>query len=115
MKPLVKKISVNFFKGIILLFLLLMLVLEAFLTAPYLNYDIIVIYTAVITALCCSLIGLFFITCSKWLYTFLFIAFCAFFYLYCFDVRISLAHQQERCMDLGRIWDKKQNNCVRGD
>ena len=56
MKPLVKKISVNFFKGIILLFLLLMLVLEAFLTAPYLNYDIIVIYTAVITALCCSLI-----------------------------------------------------------
>lgn len=113
MKLLVKKISVNFIKGIILSFLLVMLILEAFLTAPYLNYDIIVVYTAVITTLCCLLIGLFFITYSKWLYTFLFITIGTFFYLYYFDARISLAHQQERCVDLGWVWDKKQNNCFR--
>ncbi len=114
MKPLVKKISVIFIKGIILSFLLVMLVLEAFLTAPYLNYDIIVIYTAVITTLCCLLIGLFFIIYSKWLYTFLLITVGAFLYLYYFDARISLAHQQERCVDLGQVWDKEQNNCFRG-
>ena len=103
MTPLVKKISVNFIKGVILSFLLVMLVLEAFLTAPYLTYDIIVVYTAVITTLCWLLIGLFFITYSKWLYAFLFITFGAFLYLYCFDARISLAHQQERCVDLGSV------------
>lgn len=111
MKPSVKKISVNFIKGITLLFLLVMLVLEAFLAAPYLNYDIIVIYTTVITTLCCLLIGLFFITYSKWLYTFLLITVSAFLYLYYFDARISLAHQQERCINLGQVWDKEQNDC----
>lgn len=113
MTPLVKKISVNFIKGVILSFLLVMLVLEAFLTAPYLTYDIIVVYTAVITTLCWLLIGLFFITYSKWLYAFLFITFGAFLYLYCFDARISLVHQQERCVDLGSVWDKNKNNCFR--
>lgn len=111
MKLSAQKISIIFLKGIILLFSLSMLVSEAFLTAHFIESDIIVVYTAVITTLCWLLIGLFFITYSKWLYTFLFITFGAFLYLYYFDARISLAHQQERCMDLGQVWDKEQNNC----
>lgn len=111
MKLSAKKISIIFLKGIILLFLLSMLVSEAFLTAHFIEYDIIVVYTAVITTLCWLLIGLFFITYSKWLYLFLFMTVAAFLYLYYFDARVSLAHQQERCMDLGEVWDKEQNIC----
>lgn len=111
MRPLVKKISVNFIKGTSVLFLLIMLISEAFVTAHFIESDIIVVYTAVITTLCWLLIGLFFTTYSKWLYIFLFMTVGAFFYLYYFDTRISLAHQQERCMDLGRVWDKEQNIC----
>ncbi len=111
MKILAKKVFINFLKGIILLFLLVMLVSEAFLTAHFMEPDIIVVYTAVITTLCCLLFVLFFIAYSKFLYLILFIFISIFLYLYYFDSKISLAHQQERCLDLGKVWDKEQNKC----
>lgn len=107
----VNKIFINSIKGLIALFLLVILVLEAFLTAPYISYDITVIYTAIITTLCWLLIGWLFMHYSYFQYFLFFIAVIPFLYLYCFDVQIKLAHQQERCVDLGQEWDKEQNFC----
>lgn len=86
MKLLSRKLFINLIKGMSVLFLLTTLILEAFLTAPFLPF-------------------------SKWQYVFLAATIVAYFYLYYFDTRVSLAHQQERCMDLGHIWDKEQNIC----
>lgn len=111
MKPLVKKIFLNFIKGITLLFLLTMLVLEAFLTAPFVKADIIVVYTAIITTLCWLLLGVAFGRLSKGLYIFLAIVAGAYFYFYYFNSEIHLAHEQERCLDLGKVWDSEQKVC----
>lgn len=111
MKPLMKKTFINLTKGLIVLLLLTMLILEAFLTAPYVEYDTSVIYTAVITTLCCLLVGCFFMPRSIRRYIFLAIITAIYFSFYYLNSEINLAHQQERCLDLGKIWDKEQNKC----
>lgn len=111
MKPLRKKIFIDLTKGLILLFLLTMLILEAFLTASYVKYDTSVIYTAIITTLCWLLIGCLFMSYSSRHYIFLAIITATYFGFYYLNDEINLAHQQERCLDLGNIWNKEQNKC----
>lgn len=111
MKLLSRKLFINLIKGMSVLFLLTTLILEAFLTAPFLPYDVNMVYIAIITTLCWLLLEWFFLHFSKWQYVFLAATIVACFYLYYFDTRVGLAHQQERCMDLGQIWDKEQNIC----
>lgn len=107
------KLFINLIKVVSALFLLVMLILEAFLTAPFLPHDVSVVYTAIITTLCWLLLGWFFLYFSKWQYVFFAVVTAGYFYFYYFDARVSLAHQQERCLDLGWVWDKEQNICRR--
>lgn len=92
--------------------IILMLVVEVFITSFYLENDIIVIYTAIITTLCWTILFWIFIKFKYYHYIWMSVLLCSFIYMYLMNNQIHNAHEINGCLEIGKVWDDNQKICL---
>lgn len=92
----------------VVLFLCMMLAMEAFETSFYISNDLTVIYTAIITTLCWLLLGWLFVDYKKIHYIMLGIFSVSFLYLCFIHGEIQKAHEKQKNVETSIV--EKSNN-----
>lgn len=98
-------------KGLFVAPLIFFFIYEAYITQNEESSMVHIQYVAIITTLCWCLIFWIFLSYKLKHYLFVFLIFIAFLQMFFFDIYIQRAHQMDRCLDKGKVWDFDEHIC----